>query len=491
MRLRLLIVLLPALCLGWGTVLAQAEDVDAYLERGRLLEKQGKYDQALPYYLLALEMAETRSGADSAQVVPLLESLAGLYAEQRAFDDAEPFYRRSLSIQERELARYRQGIARTLVGLARVYDETGREDEARKLYERVLRDWQPLVGEAHPSVRIARERLAALAPPTPAVTAEAKPPVPPPAPEEAPAPLPKEPRAEPVPKPEPVPEPKPEPAPPRKAPPPPTPAAKPKEEPPAARLPRAPTYRIHLTSIRNPSEANREWTRLNRLYGRLLADLELAVTRVDLPQKGVYYRIQGGPLDRAAARARCGRFAARGVWCEVLRASGTPAQAAAPPEPPRPPVARPAAPQSVEAAPQRGYRIHLTSIRHAEDAAREWARLKKIYRGLLTDLNLFVERVDLATKGIYYRIEGGVLDRATARRLCAEFATRDVWCRVVPPGGDRAEGLSQYALQRTARRRPQSPRGTWRPSGAGRRRRARALLLRPDPGTRRHPRWRG
>ena len=82
-------------------------------------------------------------------------------------------------------------------------------------------------------------------------------------------------------------------------------------------------YRIHLTSIRQEADAAAEWRRLQRLFRAPLADLNLSVMRADLGVgRGVWYRIQGGPLARTEARARCASFAARQHWCRVVPPPG-------------------------------------------------------------------------------------------------------------------------------------------------------------------------
>ena len=103
-------------------------------------------------------------------------------------------------------------------------------------------------------------------------------------------------------------------------------------------------YRLHLTSVRQSGQVPEEWRRLRRIYPALLSGLEVAVARVDLGAgRGVWFRVQGGPLPRAEARRLCGAFAHRGIWCAVRRGGAAPAET-----------------QVVAAE---GYRIHLTSIR--------------------------------------------------------------------------------------------------------------------------------
>ena len=147
------------LCFGGSLLYAQGDDLGEVLNRGRVLAKAGKYEQALPYFLLALERSEALYGPDGYEIVPILDALADLYADHENHNDAEPLYERALAIRERELARFQAGIARTLNRLASIYEATGRAVEAEELYRRVLSASEPALGEAHPSVQAARRRL--------------------------------------------------------------------------------------------------------------------------------------------------------------------------------------------------------------------------------------------------------------------------------------------------------------------------------------------
>lgn len=76
-------------------------------------------------------------------------------------------------------------------------------------------------------------------------------------------------------------------------------------------------WRIQLGSVRSAEGARQEWAHLQSEHPDLLGALALDVRRVDLgPGKGVFYRIQGGPLsDKEAANALCGRLKAVRVGC--------------------------------------------------------------------------------------------------------------------------------------------------------------------------------
>jgi len=403
------------LFLGAGVLYAQTGELKAYLDRGRALAKAEKPEQALPYFLFALELGEKNFGADSPAVVPLLNDLAEVYATRSDYPDAEPLFKRSLAIQEQELTRYRSGIARTLNNLGSLYEATARPREARKLYRRVVTALQPALGRDNPSVKTARLRLAKLGAEEPPRAVAAIPPV---------------------------------------------------AEPPAAER----GFRVHLTSIRKADGAAREWRRLRLAYPKLLSGLEAAVTRVDLgARRGVWYRVQGGPLGRVEARALCDGFRERGVWCQVLRGAASPSPSV---------VADRGAgvPPTTSAPAGAGFRIHLTSIRNPKAADAEWARLRRLFKTLLANLGLSVARADLgAEKGVWYRIQGGPLGRTEARARCAGFAQLKLWCRVVPAPGSAAGGAPNRVALRVRRHASAGARGTRRPR----------LPALPEPGARR------
>jgi len=480
MNRRLVLVLLALLPLWWGAFPAQAGELDDYTARGRALSKEGKLDQALPYFLLSLELAEIRFGLDHADLVPMIDDLAGAQVARENYQDAEPLYERALEIQEREAARHQTGIVRTLNKLGRIYEATDRAPEALNLYRRVITKWAPVLGGDHPDVRIAGGRLAKLALEAPGDALAG---------DEAAARAPKkvakqESKAVPV-LPKPVPKPR------RTVAEPPAVAADPTKKIAKIQPRKLAGFSVHLTSIRDPKDARAEWDRLRRVFGGLLKGLKLRVAKADLgPKRGIYYRIKGGLLARKDARARCADFAARGVWCDVKGPEG----ADAPPllatdgDTASNKLAPPAdigqtPPTRASLDPGFGYRVHLTSIRNARDAEREWRRLRRHYADLLGGLTLKVVRADLGPgKGIFYRVQGGTLSRQDARALCAQFLARDIWCRVVRPGEEAAESSLRVALQRGRRLPPSRHPGTRRRGGL-----RDSRIRRRDRGCRRSP----
>ncbi len=102
------------------------------------------------------------------------------------------------------------------------------------------------------------------------------------------------------------------------------------------------------------------------------------------------------------------------------------------PAPAQPPTAAPA-PPALAALPASGRRIQLSSVRSADDANREWARLVKNHPDVLGGLSLTVSPADLGgDRGIVYRVQAGpVADEAAARDLCGKLSARRQGCLVV------------------------------------------------------------
>ena len=78
--------------------------------------------------------------------------------------------------------------------------------------------------------------------------------------------------------------------------------------------------RLQLGSVRSEDLARSEWERIKRKNPDLLGELSASAIRADLGDKGVYYRIQTGPVgDLAAADRICGELKERNVGCILVR----------------------------------------------------------------------------------------------------------------------------------------------------------------------------
>jgi hypothetical protein len=79
-------------------------------------------------------------------------------------------------------------------------------------------------------------------------------------------------------------------------------------------------YRLQLGAVRTPAAAKQEFERLKRLNGDVLRTLDYTTARIDLGSRGIFYRIQAGPLaDAALAERDCSALNRRGVRCLLVK----------------------------------------------------------------------------------------------------------------------------------------------------------------------------
>ncbi|MEA1675197.1 SPOR domain-containing protein [Nitrospirillum sp. BR 11163] len=93
-----------------------------------------------------------------------------------------------------------------------------------------------------------------------------------------------------------------------------TPAPKPAEKPadkpvaPAAAAPTATgggSMKLQFASIPSEPQAEAEMQRIQRKHASVLGGLSLRLVKADLGAKGIYYRVQSGPVDEAQAKRIC------------------------------------------------------------------------------------------------------------------------------------------------------------------------------------------
>ena len=89
---------------------------------------------------------------------------------------------------------------------------------------------------------------------------------------------------------------------------------------PAAAAPTGHGVRLQLGALKREEAARREWERLRRHHGDLLGGLAVATPRVELGERGTFYRIQAGPIaDAAKAERLCGELKQRRVGCILVK----------------------------------------------------------------------------------------------------------------------------------------------------------------------------
>jgi hypothetical protein len=78
-------------------------------------------------------------------------------------------------------------------------------------------------------------------------------------------------------------------------------------------------YRIQIGSVKTNEAVAAEWARLKHRYPEILGPLKVSGGKVDLPGKGTFYRVQGGPLDESGAKSACDHLKRQGVGCIVVK----------------------------------------------------------------------------------------------------------------------------------------------------------------------------
>ncbi len=89
---------------------------------------------------------------------------------------------------------------------------------------------------------------------------------------------------------------------------------------------------------------------------------------------------------------------------------------------------------ATKAASDGEFRIQMASFRDQGQASVAWNKISSENKDLLSNLKMFIQRVDLADKGVFYRLQAGPLDgRAAADKICSELKQRNVGCLSVRP----------------------------------------------------------
>jgi len=78
--------------------------------------------------------------------------------------------------------------------------------------------------------------------------------------------------------------------------------------------------RVQLASLRSAEAARDEWTRLKGDNPDLLGKLTAVAVRADLGDRGIWYKIEVGPLPSKEAASRlCSQMKQRDLDCQLVR----------------------------------------------------------------------------------------------------------------------------------------------------------------------------
>jgi len=129
---------------------------------GYLYESQGRYEEAEPLFLQALELGRSLLGENHPDVASSLNNLAALYKSQGRYEEAEPLFLQALELRRSLLGENHPDVAGTLNNLALLYMSQGRYEEAEPLYLQALELGRSLLGENHSGIATSFNNLAGL-----------------------------------------------------------------------------------------------------------------------------------------------------------------------------------------------------------------------------------------------------------------------------------------------------------------------------------------
>jgi tetratricopeptide (TPR) repeat protein len=127
-----------------------------------LYDNQGKYSEAEPLLLDALEMRKQLFTGDHPDVASSLNNLALLYHSQGRYSEAEPLYLDALKMRRRLFTNDHPDVASSLNNLALLYHNQGKYSEAELLYLDALEMRRRLFPGDHPDVATSLNNLALL-----------------------------------------------------------------------------------------------------------------------------------------------------------------------------------------------------------------------------------------------------------------------------------------------------------------------------------------
>ncbi|PKU23675.1 SPOR domain-containing protein [Telmatospirillum siberiense] len=76
---------------------------------------------------------------------------------------------------------------------------------------------------------------------------------------------------------------------------------------------------VQLGALKTEAEARNEWSRVKGANKDVLGDYGSDIVRVDLGEKGIFWRLRAGPMDEGQARSICASLAKRSQGCIIAR----------------------------------------------------------------------------------------------------------------------------------------------------------------------------
>jgi tetratricopeptide (TPR) repeat protein len=116
---------------------------------GRMYDRLGDYDRALPLLERALAIARQGSPPQHGRIAQVLNDLGAVRRERGDYAAATPILEEALAIRRQALGPEHREVAVTLVELGRVYSDQGANDRAEPLLREALAIRRKVLGEEH------------------------------------------------------------------------------------------------------------------------------------------------------------------------------------------------------------------------------------------------------------------------------------------------------------------------------------------------------
>ncbi|MEG4584189.1 tetratricopeptide repeat protein [Microcoleus sp. MOSTC5] len=154
-------------CFKKAIAIQQELDLEAQLSSNlsylaALYKSQGRYSEAEPLFLQALEIHRRSLPEDHPSLATHLNNLAGLYRSQGRYSEAESLFLQVVEIHRRSLPEDHPSLATHLNNLAGLYYFQGRYSEAEPLFLQVVEIHRRSLPEDHPILANHLNNLAGL-----------------------------------------------------------------------------------------------------------------------------------------------------------------------------------------------------------------------------------------------------------------------------------------------------------------------------------------
>ena len=130
------------------------------LERGECQDYQQELELAIQYFSKAADL-QNELGLEE-DFAATLNNLAYLYYSQGRYEQAEPLLVQALELRKRLLGEDHPDVAASLNNLALLYRSQGRYDQAEPLFLQALEILERVLGDDHPNTKACRKNLAIL-----------------------------------------------------------------------------------------------------------------------------------------------------------------------------------------------------------------------------------------------------------------------------------------------------------------------------------------